>query len=338
MPTNRASMVVEPAILEDANAWKRYLKPPELSRLGIRAIAFQEYELHNPDGVVTERSMLTPSEVALLFALARDHYTGAGEIVDLGALLGVGTNALARGLSQNGRCVDKRKRIQSFDLFLAKGMGTVITETARSGSVLDRFLRNNAPYLDEISVSAGDLLEMSWDRTPVEILFIDVAKTWALNNHVVRNFFPYMIPNRTIVVQQDYVHFGEYWIAITMEAFAGHFRHLCFVDGATSVYLFTREIPSEVVYQDLEALPLERKVDYLQCARDKAPATVREILKCAHAQCLVDNDRFNEAASLLGSVDFSPSKDSTEDPDFSRAIGSNARAVGDQLREFGGKQ
>ena len=334
---HQASTKLASTILEHAGAWKRYLTADGLSQLGIRPIAFQQYELLNPDGAVVERSMLTPSEVALLFAVAKDHYTGAGEIVDLGPLLGVGTNALARGLSQNARCADKRKRIHSFDLFLAKGMGTVITGSARSGSVLDRFLRNNAAYIDEISVSAGDLLEMVWDRSPVEILFIDLAKTWLLNSHVIRHFFPCMIPNRTIVIQQDYVHFGEYWIPITMEAFADHFRHLCYVDGATSVYLFTREIPSEVLYRDLEALPLECKVDHLERARNKAPSSVREILKCAHAQCLIDHGRFDDAASLLRTVEFSPAKDDTEDPDFTSAIPSNARAVGDQLRKRGGK-
>jgi len=263
-----------------AGRWKRYLVD-EAGRLqlGIRAVRFQEYELLNPDESVIERSMLTPSEISLLFALAKDYYTGYGEIVDLGPLLGVGTNALAKGLAQNPRVVDKSKRIHSFDLFFANGMGTVVTRAARSGSVLDRFLGNNDAYRKHLSVAAGDILEMDWDRTPIEILFIDLAKSWSLNRHVVRRFFPYLIPGRSIVLQQDYVHFGEYWIAITMEMFAEYFRHLSYVDAATSVFLLTREIPNHVLYAEIEALPLDRKLHYLECAREKAPRSVREILK-----------------------------------------------------------
>ena len=40
--------------------------------------------------------MLTAYELALLYALARDVYTGADEIIDAGPLLGLSTFALAR--------------------------------------------------------------------------------------------------------------------------------------------------------------------------------------------------------------------------------------------------
>jgi hypothetical protein len=314
-----------------ASGWKRYLtEEAGRSQLGIRPLGFQEYELLNPDESVIERSMLSQSEIALLFALARDYYTGNGEIVDLGPLLGVGTNALSKGLAQNTRVIDKSKRIHSFDLFLAKGMGTVITQAARSGSVLDRFLRNNDAYRKHLSVAAGDVLEMDWDRTPVEILFIDLAKSWALNRHVVPRFFPYLIPGRSVVLQQDYVHFAEYWIAITMEMFADYFRHLFYVDGATSVFLLTHEIPNHVLYAEIETLPLDRKLHYLERARAKAPPSVREILKCAQAKCLIENDRMADASAVLESIERAAGTD--DEPDFSGAIAANARAVIDELR------
>jgi len=324
----------ENAVLS-ASGWKRYLtEETGRSQLGIRPVSFQVYELLNPDEAVIERSMLSPSEIALLFALAKDYYTGGGEIVDLGPLLGVGTNVLAKGLAQNPRVTDKSKRIHSFDLFLAKGMGTVITQAARSGSVLDRFLRNNDAYRKHLSVAAGDILEMDWDRTPIEILFIDLAKSWALNRHVVRRFFPYLIPGRSVVLQQDYVHFAEYWIAITMEMFAECFRHLFYVDGATSAFLLTREIPNHVLYAEIEALSLDRKLHYLESARDKAPSSVREILKCAQAKCLIDSDRMADAAGILESIECAPG--TVEEPDFSAAIAANARAVADELRTSSG--
>lgn len=312
--------------------WRDYL--PELnsdSPLGIRPIAWQQYELLNPSGAVVERSMLVPDEAAFLFAVAKDHYLGEGEIIDLGPLLGVGTNALARGLALNPSVADKSKRIHSFDLFLAKGMGPIAGAPSRAGTVLDRFLRNNHDYLASISVAAGDLLNMSWDRSSVEVLFIDIAKTWQLNDHVVRTFFPCLIPNRSVVIQQDYVHFAEYWVAITMEVFADYFEHIAFVNGATSAYLYTREIPNAVVHQRLEDLPLERKLYYLECAREKAPGTVREVLKCAQAWCLIDTSRYEEAHNLLATVDLGLKGD---DPtaDFGGTIASNVMAVDNHLR------
>jgi len=322
----------------DPRPWERYLQfESGSSQLGIRPIVFQEYELSNPSGPVVERSMLTPSEIALLFMLVKDCYAGLGEIVDLGPLLGVGTNALARGLVKNVAAVSKVKRIHSFDLFLAKGMGTVVTERARSGSVLDRFLRNNIDYLPQISVSAGDFLAMTWDRSAVEILFIDIAKSWELNTPVIRECFPCLIPDRSIVIQQDYVHFGEYWLPIAMEFFGDCFDHLYFVDGATSVYRCRKEIPKHLIYRDIEAMPLGDKLAYLESARAKAPRSVGEILKCSQVQCLIDHDRFEEARALLNDVDLSPVPERLGIADFRSAIPSNARAVNDQLRRRSGK-
>jgi hypothetical protein len=122
-----------------------------------------------------------------------------------------------------------------------------------------------------------------------------------------------------------------------MEVFAEYFRHLYYVDGATSVYLLTGEIPNEELYQDIQALPVDRKLHYLERAREKSPPTVREILKCAQVQCLIDNDLFEEAASLLRSVQLAPRPGNSEVPNFSTAITANVRAVRDELRKRGGK-
>jgi hypothetical protein len=279
--------------------------------------------------------MLQLQELAALYMLAKDYYRGEGEIVDLGPLLGVGTNALARGLAENRAVSNRDKRIHSFDLFLAKGMGTVIAEPSRSGSVFDRFLRNNHDYLRHISISPGDLMEMSWDRSPVEILFIDLAKTWELNAQVLRQFFKYLIPGRSIVVQQDFVHCFEYWIPITMEHFAEYFEHLYFVPGSSSVYRFVKEIPDRLIYESIRDMPVERKSFYLRRARERSPADVREILKCSEVCCLADHGSFDAAADLLKTVDVSM----TPDPglDFIESIVPNFRATYKHLVKTSGR-
>jgi hypothetical protein len=304
--------------------------------MGIRQRGWQEYELANPGGPVVERSMLALNELALLYMLAKDWYSGEGEIVDLGPLLGVGTNALARGLSRNRRVSTKTRRIHSFDLFLAAEMGYVITETSKSGSVFDRFLRSNRDYLDHISVAPGDLLETAWDRSPIEILFVDIAKSWALNTHVIRHFFPYLIPGKSIVVQQDYAHFAEYWIAMTMERFADYFEQLYYVRGSTSVYRCTSEIPNELLYERIEDLPLAQKLDYLERARHKAPPSVREILKCGEAFFLIEHDCLDAAYELLTTVSV-PAACPDPSEDFSGSIASNFWAVNQALQKAGGR-
>ncbi len=324
--------------IADRSSWKRYLPDVDPTlQLGIRSCSWQEYELFNPSGLVTARSMLMLNEIALLFMLTKDYYSGQGEIVDLGPLLGVGTNALARGLARSSQRLDKAKRIHCFDLFLAKGMGPVIGESTKSGSVFDRFLHNTWDYMPHISVVPGNLFDMTWDRSPIEVLFIDIAKSWELNTCVVRRFVDCLIPGRSIVVQQDYVHFAEYWIPITMEVFRDYFEHLYFLTGSTSVYRYVREIPSHILYGDIQKLPIDMKIQYLERAIEKAPAGAREILKCSQAFCLLDHGQPQEAFDLLKTVQLSVPAAAEPTEDFSPLILSNARAVDDMLRARVGK-
>src|SRR5689334_9235262 len=72
--------------------WSRYRRPP------------QAY------------GMTTDAELALLEAYARDEFTGAGRIVDLGCWFGATTLSLARGLAANSRAASNRT-IEAFDLF-----------------------------------------------------------------------------------------------------------------------------------------------------------------------------------------------------------------------------
>ena len=81
------------------------------------APGWREFTLETTRGPRAVRSMLTRYEIAILYALARDHYTGVGAIVDAGPLTGVTTSAFARGMEANARAFKRAKRIHSFDLF-----------------------------------------------------------------------------------------------------------------------------------------------------------------------------------------------------------------------------
>lgn len=121
--------------------WKNYLDCPGF---GITTAAFQSYVVKTKRGTIAVRSMLTTYELALLHTLAKDLYTGAGEIIDAGPLLGLSTFAMARGLSQNERVPQKARHIYSFDLFLDLGMGWHVEGCGPgTGSVFDRFLEMN---------------------------------------------------------------------------------------------------------------------------------------------------------------------------------------------------
>jgi hypothetical protein len=104
-------------------------------------------------------------------------------------------------------------------------------------------------------VRIGDLLEQFWDPADrIEILFVDVAKTPLLNQHVFQQFFPALIPGESYLVQQDFFFDRLPWIKVLMGYLADHFEWLGQV-GPSSVYRYVKQIPREMFdvdpYRDL---------------------------------------------------------------------------------------
>ena len=150
-------------------------------------------------------TMLAREERQLLHALGRT-WTGAGAIVDGGCFLGGSTLALGTGLLANPRRVEKRGVIHSYDLFVADAhqAGSYLKkfgDYAPGDSVRPIFDRQTQDVAPCLQVHEGDLRQFPWTGGPIEILFIDVSKTWELNDFINAEFFPALIPGQSIVVQ-----------------------------------------------------------------------------------------------------------------------------------------
>ena len=70
--------------------------------------------------------------------------------------------------------------------------------------------------LVELRVALADIIHHEEDQ----VLFIDVAKTWRINDVVIAQFFPKLIPGHSIIIQQDYMWGFGPWIHITMALLA----------------------------------------------------------------------------------------------------------------------
>lgn len=183
------------------------------------------------------RGMLGRSEGALLHALARDAYRGHGEIIDAGAFLGSSTYCLAKGLEENDRIAHKSGRIHSYDLFqlwqeqgetaeymadqLMQHFGVAVGD---GESTLHLFTANLGPLARHVRVHAGDIMDARWSGRPIEILFVDIAKSLPIWKHVLGTFYPSLIPGVSILVQQDYHHPLLPWIHVAQEYLAPYFE------------------------------------------------------------------------------------------------------------------
>lgn len=320
-------------LLKDRNFWLKYVRTSQnQAEIGIEFIETNKFRLSGYSTSVVVRSMLTIYELGLLYALAKDAWTGAGVIVDAGPLLGATTFSLARGLRENQAVADLRKRYQiySFDLFIAdRALSHFVGETSKvavTSSLLHEFVRINSEHLSYIVPHQGDFVSWNWPKAPIEILFMDLAKSWELNNHYVRHMLPYLLPDRGILVQQDYVHYYEYWIHLTMEYLAEYFELCDVIYGATAFYRLTKPIPPEVCQFDLRRLPFGKKLELLESAREKMPPSVRAVMQCAAAKCAIDHGKLDHAEMLLQDVTVTRY---SSDPisDFSGIAHSNKKAV-----------
>jgi len=195
--------------------------------------------------------MLGLEERKLLYELARRVYTGEGAVVELGAFCGASTCCLAAGLKDNPGAAGHR--VQSYDSFVADEpylvdfVRTLFGETLELGQSFQAIYRRaTSAYADLIEVHSGDLIEQSWPpEMPIEILFVDVAKTLALSAKVLTEFFPPLIPGKSIVIHQDFYHPTAFYLPVVMDYLSDHFTIIEAGRDWSVVFRLDTAIPQE---------------------------------------------------------------------------------------------
>ncbi len=195
------------------------------------------------------RTMLSAQELELLYTLARDQYTGQGEIIDGGAFLGGSPPALAAGPRGKPPGAKRAGRGPPHDMFVADHFVRQFVDGVPEGTstrpVYDRTIADVASL---VTVHEGDIATFPWpEARPIEILFIDVAKSWETNDFLNAQFFPRLIPGVSTVIQQDFHWPHTPWISITMELLADHVTYLGSMPWATAYYRWERALaPGEL--------------------------------------------------------------------------------------------
>jgi hypothetical protein len=254
-------------------------------------------------------SMLTLEEMQLLYWLARDWFTGAGTLVDCGAWLGGSTSALCAGLADNPRVARKGGAVHSFDRFVyesyfADWFEKIGEHLADGDSFLHVFERLTAPYRRFLTTHTGDVCATPYDGGDVEVLFIDVCKSWEINAAVVAKFFRHLVPGRSVVVQQDYVHHFAYWLVLTMDHLRDYFEYRGRVsDGHSAVFLCTDKLPDHLLDVDLRTLPLGQKRAAFEREVLRAEGWQRVEFLVGYARMLYDVGDVRGARAAVARID-----------------------------------
>jgi hypothetical protein len=252
--------------------------------------------------------MLAEEELALLYTLARDYASGEGAIVDAGCFLGGSSAALLAGLRDRPRPW-AGPPLASYDLFRVEpytvdeffGEERAMEVGSSFRSLYDR---NVAGFDVPHTVLEGDIVAHGWSGQPIEVLFLDVLKTAAVNDAVLRDFFPHVIPGKTLVVHQDYEWGYQPWLHITVELMRDSLRRIDSVPHCTHLFLVERPIPEELlgmsVWRDIDD---ERKVRLIDQAIDGNVGPARGMVELSKAVLLFTLGRSSDAATLLTSVE-----------------------------------
>jgi len=194
-------------------------------------------------------TMLSPEECRFYFWLTSVWASGDGATVDLGSFVGGSTARLAAGHAAAGH----EASIHAYDRFTADETAkarhlypTGIPAFPEPGTLLlaHRLL---TPWKPNVCLHEGDILDQQWPGDPIEVLVVDAAKTAMLADHIAASFYPALIPGRSILVHQDFLHRIQPWLPVQMQLLAGCFTPLARVARDCMVFLCTASPTPEAI-------------------------------------------------------------------------------------------
>lgn len=241
-----------------------------------------------PDVVTAVPSMMSVQERLLLHALAQYEYRGEGVIVDAGVFCGGSTLSLGTGIEANGARDAILARwpqpIRTYEYGVVNpGMIPFFERHGvpgdwAVGDSFEAYLRANiAPVADKVALTMGDIALATWDGTPIEIMFLDVVKSHAIQMAVARTFMPYLQVGG-LLLQQDYFIDGLPFLKIMQEHLADHFEYLGEVRSLAMFRLIKPFAPDAFATDPLPALSLEARLALLDQARDRSIDPARRLM------------------------------------------------------------
>jgi len=228
--------------------------------------------------------MITEDESRFLYWLAKDYFSNTGLVIDLGPLAGGSTYALALGLSEN-RHKFSWPLIHSYDLWeFYQDWGRFFPgkQFAHLADIQGAFLENLGSLRRWVVPHKGDICKATWTGEAIEILFIDIAKTPEAMEHIVNEFYPSLIPGKSIVVHQDFICPECPWIHATQEYLSNYFELVDSPDGGSVCFRLTQSIPKNVLGENGFYRNLRTK-DGVELIRSAASRIKGWYQLCVHA-------------------------------------------------------
>lgn len=249
-------------------------------------------------------TMLSKLERRLLYSLARDYASGDAAIVDAGCFLGGSSAALLAGMRDRpGGWAGPP--LASYDLFRADASmipkfldaSTDIGESFRA-----HYDANVARFDVPHDVREGDITRIGWDGGPIDVLFLDVLKSPEINDAVLRDFFPSLVPGRSVIVHQDYGWGDLPWVPITVELMRDSLVLVDWMEWGSHVFFVERELPREVLEHGVVGLDVDTKLQLIEQAAGRAEGWVQGMLEISRTFLIAERDGPDAALAELSAI------------------------------------
>jgi len=166
-------------------------------------------------------SMLTNDEMRYYHYITQ-FYAGVGAVIEIGPWIGSSTYNIVAGLLDNP-AFNKGQQLYVFDDFVWRSSWMdkwLVNTNIQKPNHLDSFqplfhemTQQYSAYIDAKAMKlldTGDNAEVpwfSWDHGSVELCIVDCGRALMMNETWYQALEPYFIPNRTIIVMQDWQNF-----------------------------------------------------------------------------------------------------------------------------------
>ncbi|AGB74961.1 MULTISPECIES: class I SAM-dependent methyltransferase [Rhizobium] len=226
-----------------------------------------------PEELSRVPTMLTVEETRMLAWVSENWSSGIGAVIDLGSFLGGSTAHLAYGLnrSQPGRIVhafdqftigDEWKQAFLYD----RGYPELI------GNDMLALFKQFVEKFGDVVTHRGQIEDAEWTEGPIEILFVDICKSWEATRHVMRQFYPSLLPNESLVIHQDFQHFQQPWVVATTQYLKDYLRLVSYTEENSAIFLCTRSLSPEIVERAIyNTRDIQVVFRLLQQAHDQFP-------------------------------------------------------------------
>lgn len=237
----------------------------------MRAMKHDEWETMDFRYPVSVPTMLSSEERHYLYWLGKSVWSGDGVVVEIGPWLGGSTICLGAGMADSGH--DAQGKLKVFDNFVWRDfMCQRASLPLRAGEsfkpYFEDFTRNYRNIIQSyVSALPDESIEGDHEaaskrfseenriptldcqfQEPIEIMFIDGAKSWRGIRHLLLVFCQNFISKRTLLVCQDYKYWGTYWIPLMMIKLKEYMEPVHNVrNGTTVAFRLVAEIPKNVL-------------------------------------------------------------------------------------------